>query len=251
MEPYIFFLDIDGTLSTRGEVHPENVRMIKEAQKKGHYVFINTGRCHAYIADAIRNAAPYDGFVCGLGADIRMHGKQIYSKRISPALTEQIVKTFMQLPDVFSVFEGEEHTYYLNDLFVPQGGIKIHSVAELQELSKDMKLSKFTCAPMDLAPLKPFMDDMIPYVHPIYIEFAQKGHNKARGMQIVADKLGVPMERCVAMGDSANDKEMLEAAGIAVVMENGTDDMKKLATFVTANAWEAGVAKAIEKIIGK
>lgn len=254
MNPYIFFLDIDGTLAARGEVPEENVLAIKEAQKAGHYVFINTGRSYAHIHKNIRNAAPYDGFVCALGTDIRFQGEQIFSHPLSIETLEKITEIFLQIPETFSVFEGEETLYFVDACMehwpnLQIEGVKIKSVQDWKAFYPDVRISKFDHGTIDGEPLSDLYDVLTPYVHPTYAEYGQKGFNKASGMRLVAQKLGVPMERCVAIGDSANDKEMLMDAGIAVVMQNGIEDIKKIATFVTGNAWEAGVSQAIRKLI--
>ena len=46
-----------------------------------------------------------------------------------------------------------------------------------------------------------------------------------------------------------NDKQMIENAGLGVIMENSAPYMKEFADVVTASNNEDGVAKAIEKYI--
>ena len=53
----------------------------------------------------------------------------------------------------------------------------------------------------------------------------------------------------MACGDAENDYEMIKAAGIGVVMENGTDEMKEIADYITDDHNSDGVAKAIEKLV--
>ena len=115
MKPYIFFLDIDGTLAHAGKVPEENVCAIKEARQKGHFVFINTGRSYAHIPEEILSVAPFDGFVCGLGTDIRFQGKQIFSSALSMETIEKITEIFLEIPEVFSMFEGEDALYSTDD----------------------------------------------------------------------------------------------------------------------------------------
>lgn len=249
MEPYIFFLDIDGTLAAGGKVPEENVRAIIKAQEKGHYVVINTGRSYAHISDGIINAAPYDGIVCGLGTDIRIHEEQIFSQPLSQGILGKIVKAFREAKDIFVIFEGEDALYYMGDFYVPENGIKVSYAEDWEEKYPNAKISKFTHSTIQEEPLKFLYDVLTPYHHPTYSEYGQKGCTKAKGMEIVANKLGVPIEQCVAIGDSANDIEMLTSAGIAVAMGNATEDVKELADFVTGNAWDAGVAEAIYKLI--
>ena len=50
-------------------------------------------------------------------------------------------------------------------------------------------------------------------------------------------------------GDSDYDRELLEIALLAVVMENGLDSMKAIADYITVSNQENGVAKAMEKFV--
>lgn len=53
----------------------------------------------------------------------------------------------------------------------------------------------------------------------------------------------------MACGDAANDTFMIRAAGFGVVMENGMDELKDIADFVTKSNEEDGVAYAIERFV--
>ena len=53
----------------------------------------------------------------------------------------------------------------------------------------------------------------------------------------------------MVFGDADNDREMFDQAGFSVAMENGLDEMKAMADYVTASNREDGVAKAMEKFI--
>ena len=63
------------------------------------------------------------------------------------------------------------------------------------------------------------------------------------------EHLDLKKENIMACGDAENDYEMIRAAGIGVVMENGTDEMKEIADYITDDHNSDGVAKAIEKLV--
>jgi len=249
MEQYAIFLDIDGTLSSGGKVHPNNPKAIYKAQKQGHCVFLNTGRSYAYLPEHVKECANFDGFICGLGADVRVRGKQIFSKIFSDSLLYEMSKTFLAMPEKVALFEGQNHVYFTKTWYDVVGGIPLHSATDFRDKYQDAKISKFTCETVDKSIFAPFLDELVLYDQGHYYELAQKGCTKAVAMQMTAEYLGIPKEKCIAMGDSINDEEMLRAAGIAVVTENGDQKMKKLATFVTSSVKEGGVADAIERIL--
>ncbi len=49
----------------------------------------------------------------------------------------------------------------------------------------------------------------------------------------------------MAFGDGGNDMEMLKHASISVAMGNGTEELKKCASYVTEDVDHDGVADAI------
>ena len=60
----------------------------------------------------------------------------------------------------------------------------------------------------------------------------------------------IPRDQIMAIGDNYNDREMLQYAGIPVVMGNASDELKQLGWTVTLSNDEGGVAAAIEQALG-
>lgn len=81
------------------------------------------------------------------------------------------------------------------------------------------------------------------------IELNAASANKGNALTILCGQLGIDIGKTMAFGDGGNDKAMLLAAGYAVAMENGTDDIKAVADYITGSNDEDGVARAIEKLI--
>jgi Cof subfamily protein (haloacid dehalogenase superfamily) len=71
--------------------------------------------------------------------------------------------------------------------------------------------------------------------------------NKGKALRHVCERLGIPLEDTLAIGDGSNDIPMFEVAGKCVVMGNARDAVKGYADFVCASNDEGGVAEAIEK----
>ena len=64
------------------------------------------------------------------------------------------------------------------------------------------------------------------------------------------EKLNLPHESTVAIGDSENDLPMLRYCAVSIAMGNASEEIKKLCTEVTDTAANDGVTKAIAKICG-
>ena len=79
---------------------------------------------------------------------------------------------------------------------------------------------------------------------PENIEVTAAGVDKGEALLTLADRLGIPRAQTLAVGDSENDRAMLEKAGVAAVMANGMPQIKALADLVTtADCDHDGVAE--------
>jgi len=70
---------------------------------------------------------------------------------------------------------------------------------------------------------------------PDNIEVTAKGVDKGSALLALADRLGIAHAATLAVGDSDNDRAMLEKAGVAAVMANGMERVKQLADIVSEN----------------
>lgn len=81
------------------------------------------------------------------------------------------------------------------------------------------------------------------------VEVLTKGVNKAFGLEKLAQKLNILPSEIAAIGDAANDVEMLEYAGLAIAMGNASEEVKAISDIVTDTNENNGVIKAIDKLI--
>ena len=81
------------------------------------------------------------------------------------------------------------------------------------------------------------------------IEVLTKGVNKAFGLEKLAKELNIQSSEIAAIGDAANDIEMLEYAGLAIAMGNASEEVKAISDIVTDTNENNGVIKAIDQLI--
>jgi hypothetical protein len=81
------------------------------------------------------------------------------------------------------------------------------------------------------------------------LDVLDRGCNKGRALARYAADRGFAREETLAIGDNWNDREMLEFAGLAVVMANSDAGLRQAGWAVTASNDEDGVALALEKFL--
>ncbi len=246
---YLIFLDIDGTVLSDGKIHPRTVRGIREAQKRGHMVFINTGRSMSIIPQIVLDEVRPDGIVGGLGAYIRV-GSEVF---LSETVSKELIKLSMdvaQMLDNTVILEGENASVSFLEATYLGTDHEVKSVEDIFERFPDINIEKMTYRrPLTEEGTKMLEPYFAVFNHPTYSEIGLKGYSKAAGMELLRERLGIDKDHVIAMGDSDNDTLMLKAAGIAVVMGNGHPDVKKIADFISIDCADGGVGYAIEKLI--
>jgi hydroxymethylpyrimidine pyrophosphatase-like HAD family hydrolase len=65
----------------------------------------------------------------------------------------------------------------------------------------------------------------------------------------MAKRLDISTDAVATIGDMQNDLAMFGVSGMSIAMGNATDDVKKLATHVTASNEEEGFTKAVDMIL--
>ena len=81
------------------------------------------------------------------------------------------------------------------------------------------------------------------------LEINAKNAGKGMALLRLAKRLGIRNSQIMACGDSGNDIEMLQSVGISVAMSNATEEVKKIANYITLSNEENGVADMIDKFI--
>ncbi|CTO70263.1 conserved hypothetical protein, putative [Streptococcus pneumoniae] len=83
------------------------------------------------------------------------------------------------------------------------------------------------------------------------IDILQAGIHKAWGLEELLKRWDLKAQQIMAFGDSENDVEMLEMAGIAYAMENADDKAKAVATALAPANSQGGVYQVLENWLEK
>ena len=81
------------------------------------------------------------------------------------------------------------------------------------------------------------------------VDVLNQGCSKGHAVERWATYRGISREQVMAIGDNYNDVEMLEFAGIPVIMGNASPELRDRGWMVTGLHDEAGVATAVEQVL--
>lgn len=85
---------------------------------------------------------------------------------------------------------------------------------------------------------------------PDNVEVTAQGVDKGEALLALADQLGIPRSETMAVGDSENDRALLEKAGVSAAMANAMLSIQALADYVSQEDCDAdGVAELFEKLV--
>ncbi|WP_461204765.1 Cof-type HAD-IIB family hydrolase [Clostridium sp. DL1XJH146] len=84
---------------------------------------------------------------------------------------------------------------------------------------------------------------------PYTVEVLSKEANKGMGVKVIADKFHIRREEVICIGDSGNDKHMIEYAGLGIAMDNAFEEIKAIADYITYDNENDGVAHVIDEFI--
>lgn len=78
-------------------------------------------------------------------------------------------------------------------------------------------------------------------------DIIEKVASKANGLKVLCEYFDINIKDTVAFGDSMNDVEIIEDAGVGIAMGNSIDELKLHADYVTDNIAADGVFNALKK----
>ena len=247
MEPWAVFLDMDNTLTAKGEVIPANLAAICRARAAGHKIVLNTGRSYGFIPKHVLETVPFDCVIAGCGCYIRAGDELLLNVCIPDDVLREMVAYFSRsgLP---CFYEGVEDNYVQNA--ERPGFIQIHNYEQMS--GRATKITIFSSSETRLPDeiLIPLQRHFKYISHPRYSEGVLLGYSKATGMDRYLEYAGIPLSRSIAMGDSANDTEMLEHAAVSVAMGDSTQDVLDMCGFISLPHDRGGVAHAVSALLG-
>ncbi len=235
-------IDVDGTLAnSKGIVTERTRQVLHEAVARGLYVVISTGRSRSFLQCVSDQVALEQPLICNNGAEIWKNAAELLARRFMP------VETGQEIIHIFKRY-GVEHMWGNDE----QGDFSPEMFQQVLQ-NPPMKLGAFFEDEHQLAAVRAEINALpdieITSSDELNLEVMKYGTSKAHGLVELATEFSISLDDVMCFGDSYNDMEMFEECGTAVAMGNANDELKAMATYITATNDEDGVAQAIEQYV--
>ncbi|WP_460756645.1 HAD family hydrolase [Myceligenerans cantabricum] len=261
--PWLVALDIDGTLVTYDEELSEAAReAVVAARSAGHHVVLSSGRSLIAMTSLAAELKIEEGWI------VASNGAVV--ARLDPGAPEGYVLDFVEtfdpgpalrllrehLPEARYAVEDVGIGFRLTEHF-PDGELKgQHEIVDFEELWSADVTRVVVRAPGStssefhrLAEAVGLEDVTYAVGWSAWMDIAPMGVTKASGLERVRQELGVPAERTMAVGDGANDIDMLRWAARGVAMGHASDAVQDAADEVTGGIEEDGVVPVLRSLL--
>jgi len=259
-------VDLDDTLlNSKIAIGPRSLVAIREAMAQGVVVTIATGRMYRSTLPFARQLELDVPLITYNGALVKasLSGTTYLHRPLDLAVAREVLALFKD--------RGWHIQAFVDDvLYVAEINDKVLSyqrVAKVEPVVIGKDLYRLTAPPTKLLAIADPAEIKAIYkeVHATFgdrlfltaskryfLEMINPDVNKGKALAFLAAQLGIKREEVMAVGDSYNDLEMIEYAGLGVAMGNAPDEVKARAKAVTCSNDEDGVAEAIWRyVLGK
>ena len=269
-------IDIDGTLlDPQFQISAANIDALRRAHAANVEIVLGTGRRHAFALPIAAELGFDLWLITSNGAVTKSSGGELFHRDLLPVATArrlvqqmdrfrgQLVLTFDKDDEkgalvvermdelTHSIQRWLEKNLHVIDFVVPIERALVTdpiqamfcgTVANMREAIEQLAASEVA---KDVTVLRTQYDHRDLCIVDVLNQGCSKGHALARW----AAHRGYRREEVMAIGDNYNDLEMLEFAGVPVVMGNASPEMKQNGWRVTLGNDQSGVAAAIDELI--
>jgi Cof subfamily protein (haloacid dehalogenase superfamily) len=276
----IAFLDVDGTLIDSGErIAPSTIDAVRTARANGHLVYVSTGRAEVEIYPSIR-AIGFDGTVSAGGGFATIGDELVISRTMPEFAVTRMVRFYERSGYEFYLQSYEEvfpstgiHARFAHYLEADHGadtgtrtaGTRVASAKDhpalrafadvrpfnLVGIAKSVfvgtDLTAFDRVDQELGGEFHVITGTIPHLGRGSGEVTLQGVNKGSTILQLLSRLGLDAADAIGIGDSSNDREMLQVCGVGIAMGNSSDEIKAVADEVTTAVLDDGVWNAFRR----
>ena len=272
MDVKILAFDLDGTIvmDDRKTITKQSIDAIKYAAEKGVKIVVATGRMISAIPQEILNMDCIDYIITSNGACLQSAKTKevIYKCGLNYKKVDELCKVAENLGIFYELYcDGKSYApkynkdvikdFNIHEEFFDLINDRTIGYKDLQELeSKGICVEKFNMLSIPYGKYKEVWDTFSKVKEinqvssiKINIEINSEETSKWNAIKELCYKINIDINNVMTIGDSGNDYEMIKNAGLGVCMENGFDEVKRVANYVTESIQKDGFSNALRKFI--
>ncbi len=275
--PYkLIAIDIDGTLAnSHGKITERTKDAVHRVATGGATIVVATGRRFFTAKPRVLQLELPDVLLAVHNGAIlkRLNGDVIYHQLLPHAIAQNAVSVAKSLglcPIVFAgtqdeanllvedygeridawqhayLQENQQHLKWVDDLAadLPGDVIEVICVVPADEVHEIVE-AFHTRLNGQVKPIPVTMNNR----ERAFIGLSNAQVGKHQPLRYLAEQMGIERSAIFAIGDNYNDVDMLQFAGMGVVMANADEELKRMGFYVTASNDADGVAEALEKFV--
>src|SRR5690625_3240474 len=272
MKKLVFF-DIDGTLVTRNNSIPKStVKAINKLKRNGAIPVIATGRA-SVLMNEIAKELDIDSYISMNGQYIVHEGEVIYSNPIDMEIVDEVVEVATERRDgillstadeiiansmISLVNRGSWYTFLKGLVGIIPERVKaklwhrmMKKVPEKEDYEhKEILMMNINANQEQEQEYRKIFSNHLEFTraNQMSMDIVNKGVSKATGAEMMISALGVNHENTFAFGDGLNDMEIINYVATGIAMENGFEELKATADYVTDSVFNHGIAKGSKKL---
>ncbi len=242
------FFDIDGTLisSSRPYMSEAVISGLNELKNKGVKLFIASGRHSLELEELKLNEQfEFDGYLLLNGGYCTVGDKVIYENKINQ---DDICLMYEKIKEKsYPILFIEKDKMYINrvDQRVRDAQASISTM--IPPISQEVNVNQ-------IYQVDPFVNQQelqdiisgtkhikVTKWHDYAYDIVPIDGGKGAAIEAIMRYYGFKKEELMAFGDGHNDIEMMEKVGYPIVMENGDETLKQLATYICKDSDHDGI----------
>ena len=268
-------IDIDGTLlDPQFQISAANLKTLQRARQAGIEIVLVTGRRHTF-AMPVAEMLGFDlWLISSNGAVTKSTQGEVFHRDLLPAATARKLLARMEAfrGNAVVTFDIDERGALVlertDDLnasigrWMQKNSLYITQVVPLEDALTTDPVQVMFCGSVGRMKLaqdaleRAGMGDEITVLKTEYlardlciIDVLNRDCSKGHAVERWARHRGISRGQVMAIGDNYNDIEMLDFAGLPVIMGNACDELKRAGYRLTLGNDQNGVAAAIEQVL--
>ena len=248
-------IDLDGTLlNNQHKVDRDTIEVIRECKNKGVKIVLATGRLYRSIREYVHLLELENEQITLNGAaTINSADHSVFSEKLLPVdYYRQVIRNGRKRGIPVMVFDS---TGYYSEKYHEaikkmemMCHLNVEVIPDIEAIKNVSKVLFITQDNMMIDSIKEAVDyEKLNCIRTgfNYIEVFDKTVNKGAAIRTIAEEYGIDSKEVLAIGDSENDMEMIQYAGMGIAMGNAYKKIKDVSDAVTDTNNRSGVAKAL------